>query len=411
MADDPQARAAIARFEAAKHRYKQPGTSAPAVRRKGSARRFVIGSLIILGLLLSSALFFIEWVSGESWRITYTRLVKRELDWQLRQRPSLNAIWWLLRLPTVADIPAVPSLLYPRAQADAHDPSLKGLKSPLPDRQFVPYLRNAHDGDTILLPPGRYTDCAVIQIASLTLKSLQPHQAQFDGGACQGKAALVARGAVLHLEGLVFKNIRVSDGNGAGIRLEKGLLDVGDSIFYNSENGILAGGGDGVQLHVHDSLFTHLGSCDNAGGCAHAIYAGYIGTTLVERTTFADAADGHFLKSRAHHIEVRDSLFDGSRGVASYLIDLPHGASGRITGNKFIKGPHSRNRCCVIRVAGEGERDSRGSLFIEQNEVTSQLPLTVFMWNDGKRPVHLSHNLTRGWMMLTHGPAVRAAGD
>lgn len=364
-----------------------------------------------MAVLLVTALAFVEWVSGESWRISYTRLARRELDWQQRQRPTLNAIWWVLRLPMVAEIPAQPSLLYPRAQADAHDPSLKGLGAPLPERQLVPYIRTAHEGDTIMLPPGRYTDCAVILIASLTLKSQQPHQAQFDGGTCQGKAAIVARGAVLRLEGLVFKNIRVSDGNGAGVRLEKGLLDVGDSIFYNSENGILAGGGDSVQLYVHDSLFTHLGSCDNAGGCAHAIYAGYIGSTRIERTTFADAADGHFLKSRAHFIDVRDSFFDGSHGVASYLIDLPHGASGNISGNRFIKGSLSRNRCCVIRVAGEGEKDIRGPLNIIHNEVTSLLPLTVLMWNDGKTPVHLTNNQTHGWMLSTYGPAVAAAGN
>ena len=48
----------------------------------------------------------------------------------------------------------------------------------------------------------------------------------FDGGACEGKATLVLRGRSARVDGLVFTHVRVADGNGAGIRIEQGDLEV-----------------------------------------------------------------------------------------------------------------------------------------------------------------------------------------
>src|SRR3546814_8146658 len=43
----------------------------------------------------------------------------------------------------------------------------------------------------------------------------------FDGVTCEGKAALVLRGDGARVDGVVFQNMRVPDGNGAGIRSEE----------------------------------------------------------------------------------------------------------------------------------------------------------------------------------------------
>src|SRR5215210_4497164 len=80
-------------------------------------------------------------------------------------------------------------------------------------------------GGTIRIAPGRYGDCAVQEAGRIAFVAEQRGTAVFDGGACEGKATLVLRGRGASVDGLVFVNVRVGDGNGAGIRLEQGDLE------------------------------------------------------------------------------------------------------------------------------------------------------------------------------------------
>ena len=77
---------------------------------------------------------------------------------------------------------------------------------------------------TIRIAPGRYRDCAVQEEGRITFVAEQRGTAIFDGGICEGKASLVLRGRAAKVDGLVFTHTRVEDGNGAGIRIEKGDL-------------------------------------------------------------------------------------------------------------------------------------------------------------------------------------------
>ena len=76
----------------------------------------------------------------------------------------------------------------------------------------------------------------------ITFAATEPGSVIFDGVTCEGKAALVLRGAGATVDGIVFQNMRVPDGNGAGIRLEKSDLTVTNSMFRASEEGA---GGEG----------------------------------------------------------------------------------------------------------------------------------------------------------------------
>ena len=93
---------------------------------------------------------------------------------------------------------------------------------------------------TIRIAPGVYRDCAVQQAGDVGFVAQVPGQTVFDGAACEGKAAIVARGRATRVEGLIFQNIRVPDANGSGIRLEHGNLTVRQSWFRDSEQGILS---------------------------------------------------------------------------------------------------------------------------------------------------------------------------
>ncbi len=124
---------------------------------------------------------------------------------------------------------------------------------------------------TIIIAPGSYRQCAVQSAGAVSFRATVPGRAIFDGGVCEGKAALVLRGASATIDGIVFQNMRVPDGNGAGIRLEKGDLTITRSIFRNSEQGILTAEDRSGAISIDRSTFTGLGRCDRGLSCAHSI--------------------------------------------------------------------------------------------------------------------------------------------
>ena len=221
---------------------------------------------------------------------------------------------------------------------------------------------------TIRLAPARYADCAVQTQGDVTYVAAVPGQAVFDGVTCEGKAALVLRGRASRVEGLVFANMRVSDKNGAGIRLEHGSLAVSQSWFRDSEQGILTGDDPQGVVQIDKSTFTRLGTCEGSG-CAHSIYIGNYGALTVTRSRFEQGTGGHYAKTRAAKVAILNSSFDDSHGRQSnYMIDLSDGATGKIAGNWFVQGRDKENYSAFIAVAAEHQNHTSGGLLIEGND-------------------------------------------
>ncbi len=214
------------------------------------------------------------------------------------------------------------------------------------------------NGDgTIEIAPGRYRQCAVQTAGQIVYFARRPGSVIFDGGICEGKATLVLRGRSARVVGLTFQNLRVEEGNGAGIRQEEGFLHVAQSVFRNSENGILSAADPGGEIRVERSVFSGLGRCDRGLSCAHSIYIGEYGKLSVIRSRFERGRGGHYVKSRTRFTEVTDSQFDDTGGTATnYMIDLSNGASGTIARNAFIQGGDKENYSALIAVAAEGTK-------------------------------------------------------
>ena len=222
---------------------------------------------------------------------------------------------------------------------------------------------------TIRIGPGRFTECAVQERGDILYTAAQPGQSTFGGVACEGKAALVLRGRSARIEGLAFANIRVPDGNGAGIRLEHGNLAVAQTWFHDSQQGILTANDAAGTIAIDKSTFSRLGTCEGSGGCAHGLYVGDYGALTVTRTRFEAGRGGHYLKSRAAKIAVLNCSFDDSAGQATnYMIDLSGGATGRIANNWFVQGKNKENYSAFIAVAAEGKGHSSDGLAIEGND-------------------------------------------
>lgn len=224
---------------------------------------------------------------------------------------------------------------------------------------------------TIVIAPGTYRDCAVQTDGAIIYRSATPGKAIFDGGICEGKAALVLRGQSAIVDGVIFQNMRVPDGNGAGIRLEKGDLAVDNSLFRNSEEGILSADDQAHAIRIDRSTFSRLGRCDRDLDCAHGIYIGQYGSLTVTRSRFEAGQGGHYLKSRAAHVTIRDNSFDDSQGhLTNYMIDLPNGAAGTITGNEMVQGRDMDNWSAFITIAPEGRAHDSSALQVSGNSAS-----------------------------------------
>lgn len=222
---------------------------------------------------------------------------------------------------------------------------------------------------TILIAPGVHRDCGVQQAGRITFRAVRPGTAIFDGVACEDKAALVLRGGGSVVDGLVFRNIRVPDGNGAGVRSEIGDLTITNSMFLDSQEGVLGDVEGGQRVMIDHSTFAGLGQCDETPDCAHAVYLANQGRISITNSRFERGRGGHYLKLRSPGVEITDNSFDDVEGSqTNYMIDLPEGASGLIARNTFVQGRSKENRSALISVAAERRRYRSGGLRIEAND-------------------------------------------
>jgi len=233
-------------------------------------------------------------------------------------------------------------------------------------------VKSVNGGDaTIVIAPGTYSDCAKVDQGRVAFRAKVSGSAIFDGGICDGKATLVLSGADAMVDGLVFQNLRVPDGNGAGIRLQHGNLTVMNSTFRNSEEGILTGEDPHGEVRVDRSTFSGLGSCAVASGCAHSLYIGHYGKLYVTRSRFEKGRGGHYLKTRSAVVSITDNSFDDAQGHGTnYTMDLCAGATGLIARNVMSGGPDRENHSAFIVIGAEQRDNPSAGLTITGNTAT-----------------------------------------
>jgi hypothetical protein len=222
---------------------------------------------------------------------------------------------------------------------------------------------------TIRFAPGRYRQCAVQEAGVITYIAEEAGTAILEGRACEGKAGLVLRGLGAEIRGLTFRNYAVPDGNGAGIRIERGQLNIAYSRFLDSQQGILSAGDPSSQIYIIRSTFSGLGTCENSAGCAHSIYIGDYGKLTVRESRFERGRGGHYLKSRTGQVVIEDNSFDDAGGVqTNYMIDLPAGAVGSIANNWFVQGKSKENYSAFIALGAEDSIHNSDGLQVVNNE-------------------------------------------
>lgn len=218
-----------------------------------------------------------------------------------------------------------------------------------PDSEFKApsaVARLVADGDTVLIAPGEYYDCAAWSANRLTIAATGPGAVLTDT-TCQGKAIFITDGNDVTIQGLTFARARVGDGNGAGIRAQGGNLTIRDSRFVNNQTAILTAANPAATLTITGSRFESNGACDERR-CVPGLGAGGIGVLRVERSVFTGGRGGTLVQSGALRTEIRASrLEDGEDGRAAVLLEVQAPGSVFIEGNDFQKGAHATGPAAI----------------------------------------------------------------
>jgi len=239
-------------------------------------------------------------------------------------------------------------------------------------RTLAEAARLAADGDIVEVAAGEYRgDVAVWKQHDLVIRGTGERPSLIANGAsAEGKAIFVVRGDRVRIENLAFFGAAVRDRNGAGIRLEKGQLQINGCHFEGNQNGILTGGGEQIELEIDRSSFVANGAGD---GQSHNLYAGAIGRLSVSASYFARSQVGHLLKSRARESLIVYSRLTGEDGTSSYELDFPNGGVARVMGCLIQQGPRSENST-IISYGAEGYRWPSNELQLTFNTIVNDRP-------------------------------------
>lgn len=205
------------------------------------------------------------------------------------------------------------------------------------------------DGDTILVKAGLYTDQpqAAFNKNNLLIKGIEGRP-RIEAGKTlaaksNGKALLVISGSNCVVEHIEFALAKVPDRNGAGIRQEGCNLTVRYCFFNGNEMGILGGNYASCKVTIEHCVFANNGSPSNPG-YQHNVYINHIDTLVFKYNLSINAiAEGHELKSRAHHNIILYNNISNLTSVDSRNFDLPNGGSAIIMGNIIEQNQSSAN--------------------------------------------------------------------
>jgi hypothetical protein len=233
----------------------------------------------------------------------------------------------------------------------------------------------AKDGDTIDIAGNRtYSgDVCTISRSNLTIRGVNG-RARIDaaGKNAAGKGTWVITGSDNVVDNVEMLGAKVTDRNGAAIRLEGTNFTLRNSFLHDNENGILAGKNVNSNVLIEYSEFGHNGYGD---GQTHNLYIGNV-KSLTFRYSFShDANVGHNLKSRAMTNTIVYNRFSSlapgqtgstAAGKPSYEINLPNAGTAYVIGN-IIEQPAANQNPGMVTFGEEGATNPTQDLYVVNN--------------------------------------------
>lgn len=281
-------------------------------------------------------------------------------------------------------------------------------------RSLAEAARLARAGMRIEVDAGDYvSDVASWGRDGLSLRAIGGRVRLLPRGAhAQGKGIFVVAGDGVEIEGFDFIGASAPDGNGAGIRFERGSLRVRDCLFSHCEMGLLSNNDAAARLTVEDCEFAHA-PARAQGRPAHLLYAGAIARLEVSGCHFHHGRTGHLIKSRAALNLIRYNRLDDAEGSASYELEFPNGGLALVLGNVIVQGPRSENPH-LLAFGAEGYRPGQAQgLWLVHNTLVDGLPAggRFLRAAPGPLPARLLNNLLVGPGLFDPAPAWESRGN
>ena len=220
-------------------------------------------------------------------------------------------------------------------------------------------VRQSRPGGTILLRRGDYRQAVTIGKPGLTLVA-EPGATLVETST-GGKGAIVVRADVT-IDGLACHGIRVSDGNGACVRQDRGDVTLRGVHFHHAQMGVLTGHAGG-RIRIIDS-YLHDNGVEGSDTLGHNVYVNSGELEFVRSWSLRARNAGHELKSRASRTLIMDSLIASLGARDSRLVDVPEAGLLQIERSVLGEGPLSENGDLIgyglelpeARKAGPGDR-------------------------------------------------------
>lgn len=239
--------------------------------------------------------------------------------------------------------------------------------------QIAEAARRAKDGDVVEIEAGDYYgDVASWGQKRLTIRGVNGAARLFAAGKiAEDKAIWVFKDGQFKVSNIDFIGARATDGNGAGIRLERGRLHLRGCLFWDNEMGLLTAGvpyahDTSLEIEASEFAYSHV-----KGRWGHNLYVGAIDRLRVSGSHFHHAYRGHLLKSRAAVNEILfNRLTDEPGGAASYEANFPNGGQVLMVGN-ILQQPQTTENGIMISYGEEGYRQSDNAFVLASNTLVN----------------------------------------
>ena len=147
----------------------------------------------------------------------------------------------------------------------------------------------AHDGDTVQVLSGTYTnDLATIR-ARITLTAVGGQVTMLATNRLASGRALLTVNTDATIDNFVFAGAAAADGTAAGLLYTAGNLTLTHDLFVNDQNGLVAGADAQGTITIQSSEFSRNG---NEDGFSHNISVGAVKSLTIQDSYIHDALGG-----------------------------------------------------------------------------------------------------------------------
>ena len=212
-----------------------------------------------------------------------------------------------------------------------------------------------------------------------------------------GKAIWVVKGDNISVSNVELSGAKVSDKNGAALRLEGRGFQLSDCYIHDNENGILSGEIKDSDVVIDNCEFSFNG---RGRGRTHNIYIGKVRSFTLKNSFSHHALVGHLVKSRAEKTYILyNRLFEGT---ASYSVDLPNGGYSLVMGNIIYQGDSTEN-WAIVAFGLEGYQYKLNALDVVYNTFLNDRSAGVFVKSESGGKVKVENNLFSGRGLISQG--------